>query len=116
VAFLAAWLLLRDRIDVVEVRGRSMLPGLHPGDRLVVVRTDVIRAGDVVLAPDPRDRHRELIKRVAAVDATGVTVRGDNVRESTDARTFGVLPAGSVRWRAVARYWPPGRAGLVRRR
>jgi nickel-type superoxide dismutase maturation protease len=115
VAVLAAWLLLRDRLDVVEVRGRSMLPALRPGDRLLVVRTDVTRPGDIVLARDPRDPRRELIKRVATVDAAGVTVRGDNPDESTDARAFGALPPASVRWRAVARYWPPDRTGWIRR-
>jgi nickel-type superoxide dismutase maturation protease len=115
VAVLAAWLLLRGRIDAVEVRGRSMLPGLRPGDRLIVVRTDAPQPGDVVLAPDPRDDRRELIKRVLAVGAAGVTVRGDNPDESTDARTFGAVPAISVRWRALLRYWPPDRLGRIRR-
>jgi len=115
VAFAVAWWLLRDRLDVVEVRGRSMLPTLRPGDRLVVVRVDRPQAGDVVLARDPRALRRELVKRVASVEPVGVTVRGDNPAESTDTRTFGALPQASVRWRVVARYWPLSRIGLIRR-
>ena len=109
-----AWLLLRDRLEAVEVRGRSMAPTLLAGDRLLLVRlASPPRAGDVVVAPDPRDGDRELIKRVAGVDAFGVTLRGDNPAFSTDARTFGTIDPGTVRWRAVFRYWPRGRIGPI---
>lgn len=102
-------------IDVVEVRGRSMAPSLQAGDRLVVVRARRHpRTGDVVLALDPRDAGRELVKRVARVDqAGGVTLRGDNAAFSTDARAFGALPASAIRWRVALRYWPMRRAGRI---
>ena len=92
-------------LDVVEVRGRSMAPTLLPGDRLLVVRARP-RPGDVVLAVDPRNPSRELIKRVASVYADDVSLLGDNPigeheRHGGDRR---------VRWRAVARYWPAARA------
>lgn len=112
VAILAG-LVLRRRLDVVEVRGRSMAPALLPGDRLLVARLGPPRVGDVVLAPDPRDPQRELIKRVSALDVGGVTLRGDNPLQSTDARTFGELPPTSVGWRVVGRYWPADRIGRV---
>src|SRR5688572_11594750 len=99
-------------IDVVEVRGRSMLPTLAPGDRLLVVRASP-RLGDVALARDPRDPSRELIKRVARIDPLGIELRGDNATASTDVRVFGSLPASEVNWRAVVRYWPPGRVGPI---
>lgn len=111
---LGAWLLLRDRIDVVEVRGRSMAPTLLPGDRLLLVRLGrPPRVGEVVVAPDPRDGDRELIKRVAAVDGFGVTLRGDNPAFSTDARSFGTVDPATVRWRATWRYWPRERIGPI---
>lgn len=101
-------------IDVVEVRGRSMAPALHPGDRLLVVRAlRTPQIGDVVLAHDPREPGRELIKRVADVTPQGVVLHGDNASASTDARTFGTLPTHGLQWRAVARYWPPGRMGRL---
>lgn len=107
--------LLGRGFDVVEVRGRSMTPALWPGDRLLVLPLRrAPRIGEIVLAPDPREPSRELVKRVAAVSATGVTLRGDNPAASTDARAFGSVPVDSVRWRAVARTWPPGRIGLLR--
>jgi nickel-type superoxide dismutase maturation protease len=94
-------------LDVVEVRGRSMAPTLLPGDRLLVVRMHrAPRVGEVVLAPDPREPRRELVKRVAGVAAGGIELRGDNVAASSDAR---VAP-DRIRWRAVLRYWPTNRA------
>ena len=103
----------RRRLDVVEVRGRSMAPTLLPGDRLLVARLPV-RIGDVVLARDPREPGRELVKRVSSADRSGLVLRGDNPVASTDARTFGALRPEAVRWRVVGRYWPVGRIGAVR--
>ena len=108
----AALLAARRRLDVVQVRGRSMAPTLLPGDRLLVARLPA-RVGDVVLADDPRDPRRELIKRVAAIDAAGVFLRGDNPAASTDARTFGALPREAISWRVVGRYWPMERIGII---
>jgi len=112
IAVAVAAFVAQRRIDVVEVRGRSMAPTLLPGDRLLVVRA-APRPGDIALAGDPRDGRRELIKRVAGVDRGAVELRGDNPAASTDARTFGRVATADVRWRAVARYWPPSRAGRI---
>ena len=114
VACLAIAVLARRVVDVVQVRGRSMLPTLRPGDRLVVVRNRRrARVGEVVLALDPRDAGRELVKRVAAAGPDGVTLRGDHPAFSTDGRTFGSLPATAIRWRVIARCWPLDRAGRL---
>lgn len=109
-----AGVLVLRRFDVVEVRGRSMAPTLLPGDRLVVAWSRP-RVGDVVLAADPRAPERELIKRVGRISTRGVELLGDNPAASTDARTFGRLPHGAVRWRVLGRTWPPGRIGPVAR-
>ncbi len=101
-------------LDVVIVRGRSMAPALEPGDRLLVMRqVRTPRRGDVVLAADPRDRERELIKRVTRVERGAVTLRGDAPHASTDSRAFGTLPVAAIRWRAVLRYWPLARFGTI---
>jgi len=113
IACLAIVLASRRVVDVVEVRGRSMLPTLRPGDRLLVVRSRRARVGDVVLALDPRDAGRELVKRVSAAGPVGVALRGDNPAFSTDGRTFGSLPARAIRWRVVARCWPLDRLGRL---
>ena len=106
-------------LDVVEVRGGSMAPALLPGDRLLVESRSYLRRiprpGEVVLAPDPRQGDRELIKRVAAVDEAGdaADLRGDAPEASTDSRDFGAVPLSTIRWRAAFRYWPPERAGRL---
>ena len=104
-------------LDLVEVVGDSMAPTLRPGDLLVAERLTYCRRaprnGEIVLVADPRDPARELIKRVVGVEADGVELRGEDPVRSTDSRTFGPVPASAIRWRAVARYWPPRRAGRV---
>jgi nickel-type superoxide dismutase maturation protease len=106
-------------LDVVEVRGGSMAPALLPGDRLLVESRSYLsrapRLGEIVLAADPRQGDRELIKRVAAVDedAAAADLRGDASNESTDSREFGAVPLSDIRWRAAFRYWPPERAGRL---
>jgi nickel-type superoxide dismutase maturation protease len=118
-AGVAAGQTARRWLDVVEVRGRSMAPALLPGDRMLVeCRTYAQRAprpGEIVLAADPRDDERELIKRVASVDLDAQTAEllGDAPAESTDSLTFGPVPLSSIRWRAAFRYWPPERARHV---
>lgn len=93
-----------------------MAPTLLPGDQLLVRRLRrPPRVGEVVLAADPRDSSRELVKRVAAVDPGGVTLLGDDRAQSTDAREFGAVPVESVRWSAIVRYWPPHRIGRLAR-
>jgi nickel-type superoxide dismutase maturation protease len=106
-------------LDVVEVRGGSMAPALLPGDRLLVEsRTYAQRSprpGEVVLAADPRDPQRELIKRVASLNALAQTAEllGDAPAESTDSLVFGPVPLASIRWRAAFRYWPLERLGRL---
>jgi nickel-type superoxide dismutase maturation protease len=106
-------------LDVVEVRGGSMAPALLPGDRLLVESRSYLsrlpRPGEIVLAADPRQSDRELIKRVAAVDEAGLAaaLRGDAPDASTDSREFGAVPLTAIRWRAAFRYWPPERAGRL---
>jgi hypothetical protein len=97
-------------LDVVEVRGGSMVPTLLPGDRLLVVRAHP-RLHDVVLARDLRQPTRELVKRVAATDRAGIALAGDNRSASTDA----IVDPAAVRWRAVLRTWPPRRVGRIPR-
>jgi nickel-type superoxide dismutase maturation protease len=116
---LAAGAAARRWLDAVEVRGGSMAPTLLPGDRLLVesstFRHRRPRAGELVLAPDPREPARELVKRVAAADfeAGTLQLRGDAQEASTDSRAFGAVPATTVEWRVLARYWPPSRAGRL---
>lgn len=114
---LGAALALLGRLDVVEVVGGSMAPTLLPGDRLLVesltYRRRPPRSGEVVIARDPREPSRELIKRVAGVSGSLLDLRGDAPSTSTDSRSFGAIAVRDVRWRVAARYWPPTRIGRM---
>ncbi|MDQ3354795.1 MAG: S26 family signal peptidase [Actinomycetota bacterium] len=104
------------RLLRVEVQGMSMAPGLLPGDRLLAIRGQAPRVGDVVTTGDPRHPARTLVKRVVVLDADrGVELAGDNATASTDSRTFGAVPPELVTGRVVWRYWPPERRGRPRR-
>ncbi len=112
-----ATLAARRWLDAVEVEGDSMAPTLLPGELLIVERLTLARRpprnGDVVLAADPRQPTRELVKRVAAYDpgTDRVELRGDATEASTDSRSFGSVPREEVCWRVALRYWPPDRIG-----
>jgi nickel-type superoxide dismutase maturation protease len=100
------------------ISGASMQPALEPGDWVLVdekaYRRRLPRRGHIVVAADPRDPARHLVKRVAGVDLhRQVQLAGDNPDESTDSRHFGPVPANTVRGRVRWRYWPPGRVGAV---
>lgn len=105
-----------DGLDAVEVDGASMAPTLLPGERLLVeawtFRGRGPRAGELVVAADPRAAERELVKRVASVTGGQVALRGDAMA-STDSRIFGSVAVEEVRWRVAFRYWPPSRVGRL---
>lgn len=61
----------------IRVGGHSMEPALHHGDELLFVRMPP-RIGSVVVARDPRDDDRLVIKRVAAIDGDDLVLESDH--------------------------------------
>ncbi len=99
----------------VAVTGASMEPSVREGDWLLVQQLRrAPRVGELVVAADPREPERLLVKRVSAVDGDQVSVAGDQPERSTDSRHFGPLPASAVLGRPVIRYAPLRRAGVIR--
>ena len=115
------------------VRGPSMYPTLAPEERILfdrlAYRRGPPRRGDVVLATDPREPRRRIIKRVAGAPGEQVTVGGrtwtlaedewlllgDAPDFSTDGRDFGPVGLQSIHARAWFVYWPPNRVRRLRR-
>jgi len=97
------------RPATVEVTGDSMLPGLRPGDWLVVRPGARPAPGDVVVAEHPEHRGLLIVKRVAHRSADGWWLESDNqrARGRRDSWDFGPVPDALLRGRVVARYWPP---------
>jgi phage repressor protein C with HTH and peptisase S24 domain len=84
----------------VRVAGHSMEPSLHHGDELLYLRIPP-RVGSVVVARDPRDGDRLIIKRVAEMDRTGLVLESDR----PDHERLRV-PRRAVLGRAILRYRP----------
>jgi nickel-type superoxide dismutase maturation protease len=115
----AGVLVRRSWASRVAIAGRSMEPALEDGDWVLVdpdaYRTRGPGAGELVLAPDPREPERLLIKRVGGVERDGrLTILGDAPDASTDSREFGTIAAAEVRGRPWFRYWPLERLGPLR--
>jgi nickel-type superoxide dismutase maturation protease len=124
----AAWAWwLRLRPFRVAVEGTSMAPALQPGDFLIGARPQPgsLRRGTLVVVEHPSRPGYEMVKRLAGAPGDRVDGRhlldgeywvlGDAPSSSTDSRAFGPVGEGAIRGVVVARYWPPGRAGLMGR-
>lgn len=101
-------------IGHVVVRGRSMEPTLRDGDRLLVVPGGRPAWGLIAVVRLPGGRPLS-VKRLAFEADGGWWVERDNPAEGVDSWQVGAVPAYDVVAIAWARYWPPRRAGLLRR-
>lgn len=82
-----------------------MLPGLRPGDRLLIGYDAVVRPGDAVVARLPDGV--VALKRVERIDERGVWLVSDNAAEGWSSRAHDqpVDPA-EVLASALLRIWP----------
>jgi signal peptidase I len=78
------------RVGVAVVRGRSMLPTLRDGDRLMVRYGATPRLGDLVLVRLP-DRPLA-VKRLTHRAEDGWWVERDNPNEGVDSWLVGAIP------------------------
>ena len=109
----------RNRWRAVVVEGASMLPTLHSGDCLLVVRTSRLHPGDIVVARHPREPGRLVVKRLAWETETGWWLVSDNPQApgAADSFHFGAVPSADIVGRVVLRYFPLTRlAWWLRRR
>lgn len=102
----------------IAVVGHSMEPTLLDGDWLLVdpsaFARRVARVGDLVVARDPRQAGRLLVKRVQSVDSDGrLTLVGDHAAHAGDGTRIGVVTGEALVGRPWFRYWPPCRLGQI---
>ncbi|XP_013792382.2 mitochondrial inner membrane protease subunit 1-like [Limulus polyphemus] len=87
----------------------------------VTVLRQKIKKGDIVVCRSPTNPRQYICKRVAglpgdkiqrgifsevAVPKGNVWLEGDNKTNSTDSRTYGPVPLGLLRGRAICKVWP----------
>jgi peptidase S24-like protein len=92
-------------IGIAVVRGRSMEPTLHDGDRLLVRYGAAARAGSLVLVRLP-DRPLSVKRATRRVD-DGWWVERDNPAEGVDSWLVGAVADDDVVARVLLRLWPP---------
>lgn len=88
---------------LVDVRGASMSPTLHPGDVLLVRWGARVRDGDVVVLRRPDLDGLLVVKRLAGRVGGGWWALGDLPAASTDSRHFGPVPDALVLARVLRR-------------
>lgn len=103
----------------VAVAGHSMEPALQDGDWLLVDPAAYARRppepGELVVARDPRAPDRLIVKR-AVLYVDGVLIlAGDHPAHAQEAADIGPVRPEAIVGRPWLRYWPPRRAGLLRR-
>ncbi len=66
-----------------EIRGRSMEPTLHDGEKVMILKlaptVDALETGDLVIFQSPRDPNKDLIKRVVALAGDTFEIRDGTV-------------------------------------
>jgi nickel-type superoxide dismutase maturation protease len=88
----------------VRVSGDSMRPELEHDDILLVQRPSKLAVGDVVIAAHPFKESITVLKRIVGIEEDGrVELRGDDPDESSDSRSFGIIPRDHIRGKAVCR-------------
>ena len=88
------------KLLVRRVNGDSMLPTLKEGQIVVGWKQSSIKQSDIVILSH---NGVEKIKRVKSLSSQGVYVVGDNEKQSTDSRQFGVLLPKAILAKII---WP----------
>jgi phage repressor protein C with HTH and peptisase S24 domain len=92
------------RYGIARVHGRSMLPTLRDGDRLLVRYDAAPGVGRILVVRFPDGT--VAVKRATVRDGSGWWVERDNPREGIDSANVGTIPDAHVIAVAAARIWP----------
>jgi phage repressor protein C with HTH and peptisase S24 domain len=92
------------RVGLAVVRGRSMVPTLREGDRLLVRHGARPRPGRLVVVRLPDGV--VAVKRATRREPGGWWVERDNPAEGVDSWSVGAIPDADVVARVLGRVWP----------
>ena len=85
-----------------------------PGDRVEIRKGDVYidgkRLGEPYIGPKYRD---DSFHRIVEVPFRQYFVLGDHRSSSNDSRSWGFVPAAQIFGKAVFRYWPLSKLGMI---
>ncbi|XP_072321833.1 mitochondrial inner membrane protease subunit 1 isoform X1 [Eucyclogobius newberryi] len=121
--------------EFVVCSGPSMEPTIVSHDIVFSERMSrhlcKIQKGDIVIAKSPYDPTMNICKRVIGLEGDRVSTRsdifsshtyvpkghvwleGDNLRNSTDSRSYGPIPYGLIRGRVCLKLWPAHTFGTL---
>ncbi len=120
VSKVAYWIHPPERGDIVVLdppQNRSEIPYIKrivglPGERIEVRDGRVFINGIALNEPYVSGPPRYPADQILGPDE--YFVLGDNRNNSSDSHIWGVLPADNIIGKAVFRYWPPEKWGLIR--
>lgn len=115
------WWAERFWLRVYRVEGDSMAPALVPGDYVLARRSCAapacVHPGQIIVFESMDRPNTYIVKRVTAVDASGLTVRGDNPVESRQPGLWhdppDACPGDRLQNRALVGAWAAGTVGAV---
>lgn len=82
---------------VIKVEGDSMTPTYVPNQVVMATKLFISLApGDIVVAIDPIDNSKFIIKRIKYVNGDKVFLVGDNANISLDSRYFGEVEISTI--------------------
>ncbi|EFX69931.1 hypothetical protein DAPPUDRAFT_300640 [Daphnia pulex] len=111
--------------ELVVCSGPSMEPTIYSDDIIIsehiTTKFSKYERGDVVILRSPSNPQMFICKRIIGVPGDKIKINciqhnvvprghiwleGDNKSNSSDSRTYGPVPQGLVRGRALCRIWP----------
>lgn len=104
---LLLWLLRKRKR--LRVTGNSMLPLLQPGEEILIdphaYQKTSPQLGDLVVTVHPWQKNLLIVKRITALAPDNrYFLEGDNLKESTDSRTWGAISLPAILGKVTSRF------------
>lgn len=81
-----------------------MAPTINDGEVVLHVPRALPAVGDIIFVSHPYMQNVKIMKRISEINGEGnMTLTGDNPADSTDSRTFGLIPIKSSLGRVICR-------------